>query len=287
MFKLCETRKKASAFVSAIADFLAVPDYDQAKKTLRVNHTEAAGGNFVQLLAEAKGLTPDSVRVIRTKNSLRIEVVSDQADCVVYRSAIAGETTVTEKDSAYQLSEFGHVTWTSGFADDITAHVKQIIHKGSGIDTDFWEARTVRLARTLIAALVELRDSGHLRLSYDVFKKHLSLDALISLSIDERLSAGIRDTLTNYLNDMPGFRTEDAKANCVQPTCYQHHGYLTMSIICAQRELLPPPTDIYEYEIGAPFIKVEAEITNEGVLVTVFYHPSSEQFLVPAPEVWC
>lgn len=286
MFNISESRKRASAFVSAIAEFLAVPDSDKTKKTLRVNHTATADGNFVQLLAEAKGLTHDGVRVSRTQNSLSIEVVGDQADCVVYRSSIAGETSATGKGSAYQLSEFGHVTWSNGFADDITAHMKQIIHKGSGIDTDFWEARTVRLARTVISALVELRDSGHLRLSTDVFKSHLHLDALIGLSTDTRLSTGMREMLTKYLDDMPGYREEDARANSLQPVCYQHHGHLMMHIVCAMSELLPPPTDLYEYEVRAPFRKVEAEITADGVLVTVFFHPNEERLLVPVPEVW-
>lgn len=279
MLDLRISYNKASAFLSAVAEYLSVPDHGKTRHPLIINHTEAPEGNYVDLLAGVRNLTADRVRVVRAQNTLTIEILGDRADALIYSGTIGHESSASGDEQATLSTQYGNLTWSESSADDIAAYLRSLMSHTRPSE-DFWECRSARVIRVIVAALVELRDAGHIRLSLNTFKKHLLLDAIYELRIDDRLMPGTRECLAEVLNDMPGFSIADAKHKRINETCHAHHGYVTMAIFESFKRLLPPPVDFYEYEIRAPFKQVEARLTDRGLLVTIYYHLQGEEIVL-------
>lgn len=269
---------KTSSIISAIADYLSVADKEVASSPLKIVHTESNLGNYVRLQIYTHKLPREHVRVSRKLNNLTIEMLTQASDSVIYHEAIGHKPASSDGDQDSLASQFGRIRWSSSSAQEITSFLRYLLGHTRPSE-DFWEARAARLIRITVTALVELRDAGHLRLSLGEFMKHLFLDEIYKLSTDERLSPSALEGLSTILNEMPGFRAEDARDNCINQNAIAHQGYLIMAIIESFSRLLPPPVDTHEYEIRAPFSRITAKIIPDGLLIQIFYH--SEQETIP------
>lgn len=90
-----------------------------------------------------------------------------------------------------------------GNSDSLVQIMSALLPKIEGDNAVFGE-RAIALLRALFAPLVELRNGGHIRLGVDVLARHLSINALYRLAIDERVSPRSRQVALDYLNQLPG-----------------------------------------------------------------------------------
>ncbi|MBI6882674.1 hypothetical protein [Pseudomonas putida] len=248
------------------------------KRDFKPSHLESHEGNSLKLLAESKDLRFGAARFIRAGDLVIVEIVDSKKNLVIHSNVFDGGTPHSEDETKVLLDQYGSLSWSTASFDEITSHLWRLMRKGLNGDDGRWEARAIMMAKSMLRVLTELRDAGLEELTEASFRSYLPLDRLIALSLDNRASDVSRKQLSDYLRDLPGYDDAEALTGQIKTTCYSQHGFLVSIVITALRQLLPPHLIRYEYQIKAPFKKVEAEITPLGVLVTVQYHASVERF---------
>lgn len=99
-----------------------------------------------------------------------------------------------------------------GNSDSLVQIMSALLPTVEGDNAVFGE-RAIALLRALFAPLVELRNAGYIRLGVDVLARHLSINALYSLAIDERVSTRSRQVALDYLNQLPGIQLPEEWAS--------------------------------------------------------------------------
>ncbi|WOF81755.1 hypothetical protein P5704_028280 (plasmid) [Pseudomonas sp. FeN3W] len=95
---------------------------------------------------------------------------------------------------------------------------------------DLWSSRSCLLLEAVLDVLCYLRDTSSFLCDAKSVMKHLSLDEVVNISHLEAAPEHIKDKLCKYLNELPYFNHNDIKSLALDQRCYQHHGYLTMSL---------------------------------------------------------
>jgi hypothetical protein len=109
----------------------------------------------------------------------------------------------------------------NGSAEGIYHEMAGYLPSTEGDDAVF-VGRGLSLMRALLAALVDLRDRGHVSLGLEVISENLSLGALHRLYTDGRLSGHAKAALHRYLSDLPGF---DFRKETQDTQTRHQHGY--------------------------------------------------------------
>lgn len=117
-----------------------------------------------------------------------------------------------------------------------------------GKEGDMWKGRAISLLSAILMSLCELRDRGRLLLDIKAIREYLGLAKIIELYLDKHgtfeLSPKARASLKAYLDSLPGFDWNEARAGRPQPaTTNDQHGYLYMQFT----RLLGSLGDVYGY----------------------------------------
>jgi intracellular multiplication protein IcmO len=117
-----------------------------------------------------------------------------------------------------------------------------------GKEGDMWKGRAISLLSAILMALCELRDRGRLLLDIKALRDYLGLAKIIDLYLDKHgtfdISAKTRTSLKAYLDSLPGFDWNEARAGRPQPgTANDQHGYLYMQFT----RILGSLGDVYGY----------------------------------------
>lgn len=138
--------------------------------------------------------------------------------------------------------------FSSGSAAYLSAMLETLMPEAEG-DNAMWKERAVALIKSLMPALTWKRDNQDMPLSISTIRNALNLDQIIKLSRDESLPQKITESLTGYLNTLPGYSPDAFDTNGKekplgpdQPmidttTVRQQHGYLTMQFTRALQSL--------------------------------------------------
>jgi hypothetical protein len=287
MIAIAMARRAVSEFLNEIASVIDPSSPENTpRKTFKTEYFEHPDGNYIELFVDCKGLTHEEVRVNRFQETLTFDVVPDYADGLVLHPESPRNATLSLEAATERFEKFGHLTWSKSSALEISEFFQFCLQQRGYLKDDMWGGRTIYMVRTLIEALVGLRDVCQQSLTAKAFKKHLSLDCWMELANDPHIPGAITQKLRNYLADLPGYNTEDALHGQVSPKAYEQHGYLTMAVadICAfehstasRNRTSRPQAEHYKHVIGAPFKSVKYAIVPEGLVITVQYHPNTER----------
>lgn len=280
MFDIKNHRAKASAFATAIADMLAIKEPAVTIRKFETSHFSRPDGNILKLLARFDELNSSNVRLVRRDDTISLEVIDTTNDLIIHSSYADGGAKRSDEDTRKILAEHGHLSWSNATADKITSVIYQMMNSQHSGHDDIWMGRCIEMIRKVLVVLTELRDKGELALTESSFRDSLSLDTMIDLSRSHLVSEGSKKHLLKYLTDLPDFVLEEALRGEIRANTYTQHGYLSAMAITGLKNLLPAPVIHYDYQIKAPFKKVEAVIKPHGVEVSVFFHPRDDSHLL-------
>lgn len=119
--------------------------------------------------------------------------------------------------------------------------------EGGGSNQSFADNAQV-LINSLTAALVDLRDSGHIALSWDVFRDHVQLPKVLELAEDKRLSTKARDKIRRFAYGIAGVDPSKGPSEQEQ-MAFQQFGFIASYTLSGLAKL----TDDYDYIYGARY----------------------------------
>lgn len=168
--------------------------------------------------------------------------------------------------------------FSSGSASYLANMLTTLMPEAEG-DNAMWKERAVSLINSLMPALTWKRDNQDIPLSVSSIRKALNMDQVIKLSRDDALPERIRESLTGYLETLPGYVDaafdDDGKEKPVGPdqpmidttTVRQQHGYLTMQFTRSLQSL----GDDYGYIFDAQDADVDMVdiVLNRRILITL------------------
>lgn len=123
----------------------------------------------------------------------------------------------------------------------------------SGGSDDMWSQRADALGRSVLRALVELRDMGDIVLGVDTIREHLVLSEVEKLAQDERLSDLAKTSLKSYLAELPGWAeslNDGPQAEHARQKAGEQHNYLTMQFTYALEMLSGTYSYIAKTDVG-------------------------------------
>jgi intracellular multiplication protein IcmO len=141
-----------------------------------------------------------------------------------------------------------------------------------GKEGDMWKGRAISLLTAVMMAICELRDKGRLLLNIEALGDFLNLSKIIDLYLDKHgtyeLPAKTRSQLKNYLDSLPGFDWNEARAGRPQAaTANDQHGYLQMQFTRILTSLSGTYGYIFDHELGD--IDVYDVVVNRRVLLVL------------------
>jgi intracellular multiplication protein IcmO len=129
--------------------------------------------------------------------------------------------------------------FSSGSASYLTNMLVSLMPQAEG-DNAMWKERAVSLISSLMPALTWKRDNQDIPLSVSSIRDYLNFHNVVKLSRDDALPVILRESISGYLNTLPGYVDaafdDNGKEKPVGPdqpmidttTVRQQHGYLTM-----------------------------------------------------------
>ncbi|MDQ2695226.1 MAG: hypothetical protein M3Z21_07595, partial [Pseudomonadota bacterium] len=128
--------------------------------------------------------------------------------------------------------------FTHGGSDTLTELVVSLMRPEGHNSDGMWRGRAEAMIRSLMRALVHMRDSGQVVLSVARLREYMTLAKIAELETDESLHAYAREQLTAYLNELPGYRAaqqfgaDDPNQAALRAQYMEQaekqHGFLTM-----------------------------------------------------------
>ncbi|MGU3659505.1 hypothetical protein [Methylobacterium fujisawaense] len=146
---------------------------------------------------------------------------------------------------------------------DVLVHTCVGLMDDAGPDGAVWKGRAVAMFRSVMPALVWLRDEAGFDLNAAAVRSHLTLGGLIGLAFDERLPTHLRDAIFKYLKTIPGF--DRSKAGRQAQQTREQHGYLEMYF----STVLDALTDINGeiFTIGSRFLELDEVALRRRILL--------------------
>lgn len=108
----------------------------------------------------------------------------------------------------------------TGSESSIRAAVEPLLQLPPDDDNAVFVGIGIALMRAVIGALVEMRDRCGLALDRASLYRGTDLNLIIAMADHGRLSDRAKDALRSYLDDLPGWRSQERGA-----MMYTHHGY--------------------------------------------------------------
>ena len=141
-----------------------------------------------------------------------------------------------------------------------------------GKEGDMWKGRAISLLTAIMMAVCKLRDDGKLLLNIEALGDFLNLPKIVDLYLDKHgtydLPPKIRSQLKNYLDSLPGFDWNEARAGRPQAaTANDQHGYLQMQFTRILTSLSGTYGHIFDHELGD--IDVYDIVVNRRILLVL------------------
>ncbi|WP_408902913.1 hypothetical protein [Methylobacterium radiotolerans] len=146
---------------------------------------------------------------------------------------------------------------------DVLVHTCLGLLDDAGPDGALWKGRAVAMFRSVMPALVWLRDEAGLNLNAAAVRRHLDLDQLIGLAFDERLPTHLRDAIFRYLEAIPGFDRSKGTRQAQQTR--EQHAYLEMQFSSKLDSLTNLNGEIFM--IGSQFLELDEVALRRRILL--------------------
>jgi hypothetical protein len=242
-------------------------------------------GDSTVLVYDLLDLDPSEFQVSHNAQSIHLSIRPFCQDYLIPNIASLSRFSGLSPKKLGKLSSFANahqnLRWSTCTADELRSFFSDWIFNVEGErDGQMWQSRAMVMLRPLISGGIRMRDAGACTLSAAWLKANMQLDSYISLIYDDYFE---HSELMTYLENLPAFHVEEAKAGNTSPKCYEQHGHMTMQFL----DLLPtdhksgfvhtvrrPDRDI-AHNLSRPIISAEAVQVENRLEITV-KHPSKE-----------
>ncbi|MEZ8292831.1 hypothetical protein AB6D11_03145 [Vibrio splendidus] len=137
-----------------------------------------------------------------------------------------------------------------GDAEQLRSLLMGLMRDGGG--DDIWKGRASAMTLLVLNILCYLRDIGEIELSIKKIRETMNLDKIVDYSRRNDFPEAIKFQITSFLDELPGYKKEDAQFGNLDSKCYEQFSYLSMQL----SEILAQLTDTY----GAIFSVTLGEI---------------------------
>lgn len=142
---------------------------------------------------------------------------------------------------------------TNPFAHGTDEQLRSLIvglMRESGGDSAMWKGRSSSMLGALMTVLCCLRDRGELLLSIGAIREHITLPKLIQLTQRTDLPLAEVKPIRDYLEELPGYKAEDAITGTLASEAYKQHGFLVMQLTEVMSTLSQTYKDIFMVPLG-------------------------------------
>ncbi|EGR3229858.1 TraM recognition domain-containing protein [Vibrio parahaemolyticus] len=196
----------------------------------------------------------------------------NKVDDLLVINYLTGEedTTSDGKPSLKRKSNTSN-PFAHGSSEQLRSLVVGLMRDGGG--DDMWKGRASSMLGTLLKALTAMRNSGEINLDIDTIRDHMPLDRIVQLSMREDFKPSVLNSIQKYLQDLPGYKEQDALMGTIEQKAYEQHGYLTMQLTEIMADLAETYGHIFSAKLGE--VDYKDVVFNRRVLFVIL--PSLEK----------
>jgi hypothetical protein len=244
-----------------------------------------------QLFIDLTGYADSEVSIKRIGLRVLVDIKPLFPDALLQNKAILKNLGLNNAEAKQVWGAFSEIRYSRCSIHDVTALIGQLLEIRFRGRESFWWRRALSIVRVALTALIELRDGHGMTITVNTLRDHITLESLVKLVQDARLSENARKGIFDYLNDIPAFDMEQALVGNFSFSCREQHLYLTqltsdVLAILSQwsssdtREAMSRnsaiPDQKYIYKLAPHFQKIEAKRVGNQLLIEVTHQPDRE-----------